>query len=58
LSKVCQLDSCFYVFLHDEGLNWKTFDKDNDYFKILIELRTNLRITYKEKDKDLVDGLL
>jgi len=31
LSKVSQFDSCFYVFFsHDEGLNWKTFDKDGD----------------------------
>ena len=38
LSKVSQLDSCFYVFFsYDEGLNWETFDKDRDYFEILIE---------------------
>ena len=40
---------------HDEGPNWETFDKDNDLFKILIESRTNLRITYD--DMDQFDGL-
>jgi len=47
LSKVSQLDSCFNVFLHDERLNLETFDKDEDYFEILIESKINLRITYK-----------
>jgi len=45
LSKVSQLDPYFYVFSHDERLNWNIFDKDRDYFKILIEWRTNLIIT-------------
>ena len=35
---------------HDERLNWGTFDKDRDYFKILIEWETNLKMTYKDKD--------
>jgi len=43
-------------FSHDEGLNLETFDKDMDYFEILIESRTNLIITYK--DKNQFDGLL
>jgi hypothetical protein len=44
-------------FSHDEGLNWETFAKDRDYFEILlIELGTNLRITYK--DRDQIGGLL
>jgi len=55
LSKVFHLDSCFYVFLHDERLNWEVFDKDS-YFEILIESGTNLRITYK--DRDQIGGLL
>jgi len=41
---------------HAEGLNFETFDKDMDYFEILIESKTNLRITYK--DNDQFDNLL
>jgi len=37
--------------LDDDELNWETFDKDNDYFKILIESMTNLRSTYKDRDQ-------
>jgi len=33
-----------------------TFNKDRDYFEILIESGTNLIITYK--DRDQFDGLL
>jgi len=36
-------------FLHDERLNWETFDIDMDYFEILIQSETNLRITYKDR---------
>ena len=56
LSKVSQLNICFYVFSHDKRLNGETFDKDRDYFEILIESETNLKITYK--DKDQIGGLL
>lgn len=37
--------------LHYEGFNWETFEKDRDYFKILRESGTDLRITYKDKDQ-------
>jgi len=43
-------------FSHDKELNWKTFDKDRDYFEILIESEINLRIT--DKNIDQFDGLL
>lgn len=37
LSKVSQLDPCYYIFSHDDGLNSKTFDEGMNYFEILIE---------------------
>jgi len=51
LSKVFRLDSYFYVFVYGEGLNWETFDKNTDNFKILIESKTNLKVTYKDNDQ-------
>jgi len=37
--------------LHDEELNWETFDKYINYFEISIEFVTNLRVTYKNRDQ-------
>jgi hypothetical protein len=39
----------FFHMMRD--LMEKFFYKDNDYFKMLIESRTNLRITYKDMDQ-------
>lgn len=67
LSKVFQLNLCFYDFFHmtrdliekilTKDMNYfEILTKDINYFEILIKLRTNLRITYK--DDDQIDGLL
>ena len=39
-----------------QGPNRETFDKDKEWFEILIELKTNLRVAYK--DMDQFNGLL
>lgn len=37
--------------LHEEGLNIeKLLNKIKEYFEILIKLKTNLRVTYKDRD--------
>jgi len=41
---------------HDEGLDWFFFNKDKNNSEILIELETNLRVTYK--DTGQINGLL
>lgn len=35
---------------HDEGPNGESFDKDNNWFEMLIELETKLMMTYKDSD--------
>lgn len=48
LTKVSQLDSFFHMLM---DLIEKLLKKNSDYFEILIESGTNLRITYKDKDQ-------
>jgi len=40
--------------LHDEWPNWEIFDKDGDLFEILIDSKTNLKMTSKNRDQ--IDG--